>query len=184
MSKDETSIVLDELKKEINQSLVFVQIVQRELFRPDPDDRPNYCFVEWGWAKDRFGDEEDCILYISGEADRDWENLAPHAPLAQWYSHVKEKKGEADAPAGATARLRGRRDDKVPGANPGPRHLGRLDSARTRRTVSLTCPEAGGTVKDRGGRRPGRAPRPRSGVAVCARSARLPRRSTRSGIRR
>jgi hypothetical protein len=56
------------------------------------DERTNYCFVEWGWATNRFRDDEDRILYVSGEATRDWENLAPDAPLALWYKHVRKKK--------------------------------------------------------------------------------------------
>jgi hypothetical protein len=89
-SDDDTSIVVNELQKEVNQCMVFVQILQSELFQYT--EGTNYCFLEWGWAKDRFGDDEDHILYISGEADRDWLDFPADDPYDDWHSHAKSKK--------------------------------------------------------------------------------------------
>ena len=89
-SEDDTSIVIDELQKELNQCMVFVQIIQTELFQYTQG--INYCFWEWGWAKHRFGNNEDHIVYISGEADRIWANSPPDAPYLLWHSHAKAKK--------------------------------------------------------------------------------------------
>jgi hypothetical protein len=92
-SEDDTSIVMDELQKELNQCMGFVQIIQTELFQYTKG--INYCFLEWGRAKDRFGNNEDHIVYISGEADRVWENSPPDRPYLLWHSHAASKKAPA-----------------------------------------------------------------------------------------
>jgi hypothetical protein len=89
-SEDDTSIVDEELKKELNQSMVFVQIVQQEVFTLI---KKNYCFLEWGWARHHFGSDERRVLYILGEEDRDLlENYVPDATYNDWHLHVKAKK--------------------------------------------------------------------------------------------
>jgi hypothetical protein len=89
-SEEGSSIVIEELKREVNQSMVFVQIIQSQLFEYSKD---NYCFTEWCWAKERFGNNENCIIYVSGEPDRDWlDILAPDEAYSDWHAHVKQKK--------------------------------------------------------------------------------------------
>jgi hypothetical protein len=89
-SEDDASIVDDELKRELNQSMVFVQIVQSEMFELI---EKNYCYLEWEWAREHFGNDESCILYILGEDDRDWlDILVPDDTYSKWDSHVKAKK--------------------------------------------------------------------------------------------
>jgi hypothetical protein len=89
-SNDDTSIVIDELQRQVNQSMVFVQIIQTELF--EFSQKPNYCFQEWSWARGRFGNNEAHIVYISGEADRTWADSPPDAPYLMWHLHAKGKK--------------------------------------------------------------------------------------------
>jgi hypothetical protein len=90
-SEDDTSIVIDEIRRELEESMVFVQIVQLQLFKYISG--TNYCFLEWGWANERFSGEETRLIYISGEDDREWlDILAPDATYSPWYSHVKRKK--------------------------------------------------------------------------------------------
>jgi hypothetical protein len=87
---DNTSIVEEELKNELNNSLVFVQIAQSEMF--DFIEK-NYCYLEWGWARERFGGDESRILYILGEDNRDWlDILVEDENYSDWYSHVRAKK--------------------------------------------------------------------------------------------
>jgi hypothetical protein len=89
-SEDDTSIVAKELQGEINQSMVFVQIIQSQLFDYTEN---NYCFLEWGWAINGFNGDEKRFLYILGEADRDWlDILVPDETYRDWHSHVKAKK--------------------------------------------------------------------------------------------
>ena len=81
---------MDEIKKELRQSMVFVQIVQSQLFEYS---KQNYCFMEWCWAKEHLGNDEHRIIYVSGEPDRDWlETLVPDATYTDWHTHVREKK--------------------------------------------------------------------------------------------
>jgi hypothetical protein len=89
-SDDDTTIVIDELQRELNQSMVFVQIIQTELFQYSQ--KTNYCFQEWSWARGRFGNNEAYIVYISGEPDRTWADLPPDAPYLMWHLHASAKK--------------------------------------------------------------------------------------------
>jgi hypothetical protein len=89
-SEDGTSIVVDELARELNQCFVFVQIIQTEMFELAKD--TNYCFWEWTHAMSRFGNAQHHLVYILGEDNRDWLDLPPDVDFVTWHGHVKAKK--------------------------------------------------------------------------------------------
>src|SRR5205823_2757761 len=89
-SEDGPSIVEDELARELNNCLVFIQIIQTEMFELAKAN--NWCFWEWRHAASRFGNAEHHLIYILGEDNRDWLDFSPDADYIDWHKHVRAKK--------------------------------------------------------------------------------------------
>ncbi len=86
-SQYDNSVTMEKLKRELDDSMVFVQLVQTVMFEPDEDGRPNYCFWEWQRARARFGNREEHLLYIVAEPGRtDLELTAPYVTTGNGIS--------------------------------------------------------------------------------------------------
>ena len=89
--EDDNTLVVDKLRKGLEGSRVFVQLVENVMFDP-PDGRTNYCEFEYRHAVQIIGEEDRILFVVTEKCPDDLEDPARvHGPYRDWVEHIRSK---------------------------------------------------------------------------------------------